>query len=215
MPLAAALVAAGFVLATSIAGAGPPSDFVPGSTVGPGDHVPICHALGNGGYEAIAPSAGVVFGHAGSSHQDGRDIIPPFLYEPNKGELDQSLAGGQNWASGQAIWANGCVAGEVSTATTTATTTTATTTSTTAETTTTTPATTTTASTTAPTTVPPTTTAVETSTEQVTTTPTETLTPPLVPVTHTTTTPAGKAKPAGAVKGVQVTGKPSRLAFTP
>ena len=54
---ASALAVLGFALGASLASADPPGGFVPGSTVGPGDHVPICHAIGNGGYEAIAPSA--------------------------------------------------------------------------------------------------------------------------------------------------------------
>ena len=84
----------GFVAAGAIAGPG--DGFTPGSTVGPGDHVPICHALGNGGFNAIAPSAGVVFGHAGSSHQDGSDIIPPFTFDPNgakRTHMEPRLAG--------------------------------------------------------------------------------------------------------------------------
>jgi uncharacterized repeat protein (TIGR01451 family) len=94
----------------SSAGASVGSEFEPGSVVTPGDHVPICHAIGNGGFVAIAPSAGVVFGHAGSSHQDGRDVIPPFTYQPNSGAPNTSLAGGQNWnAQGQSLLASGCV----------------------------------------------------------------------------------------------------------
>jgi hypothetical protein len=104
--LAAALGGTGFVAASALAGQG--EGFTPGSTVGPGVLVPICHALGNGEFNSIAPSAGVVFGHAG--HQDGRDIIPPFVFDPNgTQELDSNLAGGQNWPSGEAIWSNGCV----------------------------------------------------------------------------------------------------------
>lgn len=204
--LAAVLGVAGFALATSIAGAGPPAAFTPGSIVGPGDHVPICHALGNGGYEAIAPSAGVVFGHAGNSHQDGRDVIPPFVYEPNKGDADRTLVAGQNWASGQALWANDCVAGVVTTTGTTTTTTTPATTTV--------PTTTTTATTTAPSTTTVPRTSTETATTETATT-TETFTPPLLPATHTTPKPAAAEKPAGAVKGAHVTVKPSRLAFTP
>lgn len=63
--------------------------------------VPICHATGSG-YVMNAPNAaGVYNGHLGGSHQDGRDIIPPFEY---KGETYS-----QNWdAEGQAIFNNGC-----------------------------------------------------------------------------------------------------------
>jgi LPXTG-motif cell wall-anchored protein len=60
--------------------------------------------LGNGGFNTPpASNAGVVFGHLGGSHQDGRDIIPPFVYN------GQTYS--QNWDSaGQAIWRNGCAA---------------------------------------------------------------------------------------------------------
>jgi len=89
--------------------------FVVNSTVGPGDHIPICHALGEDNkdtYIAIAPSAGVVFGHAGFGHQLGEDIIPPFTYQDNQGDLNVSLVSGQNWsiAANQAILANDCAA---------------------------------------------------------------------------------------------------------
>ncbi len=62
----------------------------------------FCHALGSGGYNSpSASSPGVVFGHYGSSHQDGRDVIPPFVHE------GQTYA--QNWdTAGRAIWRNGC-----------------------------------------------------------------------------------------------------------
>jgi hypothetical protein len=86
----------------------------PTPTVGPGDHVVICHALGEENkdtYDQIAPSAGDVFGHAGQSHQDGQDIIPPFIYEDNQEHTNSSLQNGQNWdATGIAIYNNGCVA---------------------------------------------------------------------------------------------------------
>jgi hypothetical protein len=64
-------------------------------------HVTICHALGNGGFVQISPSAsGVYHGHLGDSHQEGRDIIPPFTYR------GQTYS--QNWPEGQAIWEAGC-----------------------------------------------------------------------------------------------------------
>jgi hypothetical protein len=108
----------GFVGAGAFAASN--DEFVPGSTVGPGDHVPICHALGNGDYSSIAPSSGSVFGHAGAGHEDGRDVIPPFVFQPNGNkESNMSLAAGQNWdAAGQALWARGCVAGTTPTETT-------------------------------------------------------------------------------------------------
>ncbi len=88
---------------------------VPVPIVGPGDHVVICHALGEANkdtYIQIAPSAGVVFGHAGAGHQIGEDIIPPFIYQPNGNQDDDSsLAEGQNWdAAHIAVYQNGCAA---------------------------------------------------------------------------------------------------------
>lgn len=73
----------------------------------PGKKIGICHALGNGGFISISPNAnGDVSGHAGMSHQGGRDIIPPFDYN------DHGVTGhfpGQNWdANGQAIFNNNC-----------------------------------------------------------------------------------------------------------
>ncbi|PII98191.1 hypothetical protein BMH30_15665, partial [Leucobacter sp. OLES1] len=73
----------------------------------PGKKIGICHALGNGGFISISPNAnGDVSGHAGMSHQGGRDIIPPFDYN------DHGVTGhfpGQNWdATGQAIFNNNC-----------------------------------------------------------------------------------------------------------
>ena len=69
----------------------------------PLDHVWICHALGkgNGGYNLIYPAnMGVLEGHVGSHHQDGRDIIPP---------IPQYEFAGQNWNSEtQAIYENSC-----------------------------------------------------------------------------------------------------------
>lgn len=69
----------------------------------PLNHVWICHALGkgNGGYNLIYPAnMGVLEGHAGSHHQNGRDIIPP---------IPQYEFAGQNWNSEtQAIYENSC-----------------------------------------------------------------------------------------------------------
>ncbi|MDI6022122.1 hypothetical protein QBL02_01035 [Leucobacter sp. UT-8R-CII-1-4] len=69
----------------------------------PLDHVWICHALGkgNGGYNLIYPAnMGVLEGHVGSHHQQGRDIIPP---------IPQYGFAGQNWNSEtQAIYENSC-----------------------------------------------------------------------------------------------------------
>ena len=47
-------------------------------TLGSGDQVVICHALGmtnKDGYVQNAPAAGVTFGHAGAGHQAGEDIV--------------------------------------------------------------------------------------------------------------------------------------------
>jgi hypothetical protein len=70
--------------------------------------VTICHATGSQSnpYVMITPDAnGVINGHV--SHQDGRDIIPPFDYNDH-GTIKHFP--GQNFdASGQAILANGCV----------------------------------------------------------------------------------------------------------
>jgi LPXTG-motif cell wall-anchored protein len=65
----------------------------------------ICHATGSATnpFVLIGPSpVGVIFGHLGASHQGGRDIIPPFVYN--------GVTYSQNWdAAGQAIFAAGCV----------------------------------------------------------------------------------------------------------
>ena len=70
------------------------------------DTIRICHATGQeGNYQSISPDKnGIINGHAGTNHQDGRDIIPPFDY----GESIQHFAG-QNWdVVGQTIWNNNC-----------------------------------------------------------------------------------------------------------
>ena len=76
----------------------------------PGKKVTICHATGseNNPYVKESPNAnGDVSGHAGQSHQGGRDIIPPFTY--NEGDEEKSFPG-QNWdANGQATFNNNCV----------------------------------------------------------------------------------------------------------
>ncbi len=70
--------------------------------------ITICHATGSttNPFVKITPDAnGVVSGH--ESHQDTRDIIPPFTY--NDHGTTKSFAG-QNWdTSGRAIFNNGCV----------------------------------------------------------------------------------------------------------
>lgn len=76
-----------------------------------GNKVTICHATGSSTnpYVVITPNAnGVINGHAGSGHQGGRDIIPPFSYN-DQGSTKQFP--GQNWnAAGQATYNNGCKA---------------------------------------------------------------------------------------------------------
>jgi hypothetical protein len=90
------------------------------TTTIPDKKAPICHATGSQSnpFVMIEPSvSGVFHGHLGASHQDGRDIIPPFVY--------QGVTYSQNWdATGQAIFANGCVPPATTTSTTTSTTTT-------------------------------------------------------------------------------------------
>lgn len=65
----------------------------------------ICHATGseNVPYIVFSPNRTAdAGGHAGSEHQDGADIIPPFDFDG--GHFD-----GQNWdAEGQVIFNNGC-----------------------------------------------------------------------------------------------------------
>jgi hypothetical protein len=65
-------------------------------------HVVICHATGSSTnpYVRISPSAaGVFHGHLG--HQDGRDIVPPFVWN--------GRTYSENWdTNGQAIWNAGC-----------------------------------------------------------------------------------------------------------
>lgn len=70
------------------------------------DKITICHFTGpDGDYQSInIDKSGALDGHAGPSHQDGRDIIPPFDYgNPTEHFL------GQNWGfEGQAIYNNNC-----------------------------------------------------------------------------------------------------------
>jgi hypothetical protein len=73
----------------------------------------ICHATGSESnpFVIIGPSpVGVIYGHLGVSHQDGRDIVPPFDYDANdNGMIDSNEHFQQNWdAEHQAIFYNGC-----------------------------------------------------------------------------------------------------------
>lgn len=96
-----------------------------------GNKVTLCHATGsstNPFVEITVNANGAVNGHAGSSHQDGRDIIPPFSY--NDHGKTQNFPGQNYDARGKALLANGCkpVSTTTSTTTTTGTTTTGSTT---------------------------------------------------------------------------------------
>ena len=68
------------------------------------DNVTLCHATGSESnpYEVITTdAAGAYDGHLGSDHQDGEDIIPPFMFDGTEYS--------QNWdAAGQAIFENDC-----------------------------------------------------------------------------------------------------------
>lgn len=72
----------------------------------PPPKVTLCHATEsdqNPWVELTLSPAGVLNGHVGASHHDGRDVIPPFDYG------DGEHFAGQNWdAAGQAIYENGC-----------------------------------------------------------------------------------------------------------
>ena len=78
----------------------------------PHNKVTLCHATkskSNPYVEISVNANGSVSGHAGSSHQNGQDIIPPFDYNDNG---TTKHFPGQNWnSSGQAIFNNGCHAG--------------------------------------------------------------------------------------------------------
>jgi serine protease AprX len=68
-----------------------------------GADVAICHATGSSKtpyVRIVVTRAGVVHGHFGEKHQDGKDIIPPFEY--------RGRTYSQNWPQGQPVWANGC-----------------------------------------------------------------------------------------------------------
>ncbi|MGK0742493.1 hypothetical protein ACSHWG_11530 [Leucobacter sp. Z1108] len=72
------------------------------------EDIDICHATGAVNHWVMVPASasGDVNGHAGSDHQDGRDIIPPFEYS-HDGTIVEFP--GQNWdAEGQAIYYNDC-----------------------------------------------------------------------------------------------------------
>lgn len=74
--------------------------------------VTLCHSTGSSSnpYVQITTNAnGAIFGHAGSQHQGGKDIIPPFMYNSHGNEKSFP---GQNWdTQGQTIFNNGCKVG--------------------------------------------------------------------------------------------------------
>jgi hypothetical protein len=76
----------------------------------PHNRVSLCHSTGsqtNAFVKITVNANGTASGHAGSQHQGGRDIIPPFDYEDN----GTKHFPGQNWnAQGQATFSNNCVA---------------------------------------------------------------------------------------------------------
>lgn len=78
----------------------------------PQEKVTICHATKSQSNPYVKESVnanGSVSGHAGNSHQDGEDIIPPFDY--NDDDTVKHFDG-QNWdTQGQAIFNNDCKAG--------------------------------------------------------------------------------------------------------
>jgi uncharacterized repeat protein (TIGR01451 family) len=71
-----------------------------------GQHIHICHRLGNGSYNDPYPSVSdVAAEHGHTSHP--LDIIPPFRHRTHQGMVVDYP--GKNWtAEGQAIWENGC-----------------------------------------------------------------------------------------------------------
>lgn len=73
-----------------------------------GSTVRLCHATGQpDSWVSVSVSANAVISAGHTTHQDGRDIIPPFDYQ--SGGYAKRYPG-LNWTSaGQAIWSNDCV----------------------------------------------------------------------------------------------------------
>ena len=70
------------------------------------NEIKICHSIGqeDSYHSILLTSDGILEGHTGLNHHNGRDIVPPFDYS----EPIQHFAG-QNWDEvGQAIYNNGC-----------------------------------------------------------------------------------------------------------
>lgn len=84
--------------------------------VAAGNDVTLCHATGSNSnpfVQIIVSPAGAYNGHLGGGHQNGEDIIPPFVW--------QGQTYSQNWdTNGQAIWNNECEIPQEPTATNTA-----------------------------------------------------------------------------------------------
>lgn len=78
--------------------------FIPNVYATNNNNIPICHYLGHGGYQRISVNDDAIDGdgngdHNRSSHQDGKDIIPPGHWDSN----------GRNWdTQGQEIYRNNC-----------------------------------------------------------------------------------------------------------
>lgn len=78
--------------------------FIPTVYATNSNNIPICHYLGHGGYQRISVNNDAIDGdgngdHNRSSHQDGKDIIPPGHWDSN----------GRNWdTQGQEIYRNNC-----------------------------------------------------------------------------------------------------------
>lgn len=71
------------------------------------DKVTICHATGKDGkyVEQTISKDGTANGHAGTSHQDGRDIIPAYSWIDNG---TRYYFDGQNLEQGRHLLTNGC-----------------------------------------------------------------------------------------------------------
>lgn len=74
------------------------------------NEVRLCHHNEGNGYVEQTVDDDAVFQQGHTTHQEGRDIIPPFSYYTYDEEICVSHNyAGQNWPSGQATWDNDCV----------------------------------------------------------------------------------------------------------